>query len=144
MLGKQWIYQHDSAKSHTHQLTQNWRMHNFPDFIPKSPCPPNSPDLCPLDHSLWTKSANCMNWSQITIKATSIDEITRSVKRVEKENILYSVSDFTVRLRMFEKQWRRIHPLNKIYSLMQNFEHYFFVKKIFLIIGRLKTKLMKW
>ena len=32
MLGKQWTYQQDSAKSHTHQLTQNWFMNNFPGF----------------------------------------------------------------------------------------------------------------
>ena len=43
-----------------------------------------------------------MNWSQIITKATIIDEIERSVKRIEKEKILNSVSDFIVRLRMLK------------------------------------------
>ena len=43
-----------------------------------------------------------MDWSQITTKATLIDEIKRSVKRVEKEKIINSVSDFTVHLRMLK------------------------------------------
>ena len=77
-------------------------MHNFPDFIPKSRWPPNSPDLCPLDYSLWTELTNCMNWSQITTKAILIDEIKRAVKRVGREKILNSVSDFTIRLRMLK------------------------------------------
>ena len=72
---------------HTHQLSQNWCMHNFSDFIPKSRWPPNSLALCPLDYSSLTELANCMDWNQITIKATIIHEIQRSVKRVEKEKI---------------------------------------------------------
>jgi hypothetical protein len=36
-------------------------------------------------------------------KATLVDEIARSVKNIEKENILHSVLDFTVRLRSIQK-----------------------------------------
>ena len=43
-----------------------------------------------------------MDWSQVTTKAMLIDEIKRSVKRIEKEKTLNSVSDFTVRLRMLK------------------------------------------
>ena len=67
-------------------------------FIPKLCWPPNSPDLRPFDYSLWTELTNCIDWSQVTTKATVIDKIKRSVKRVEKEKILNYVSDFTVRL----------------------------------------------
>ena len=102
MLEKQWAYQQDDARPHRHQLIQNWCMHNFPEFIRKSRWPQNSLDLCPLDDSLWTELANCIDWSQITTKTTLIDEIKRSVKRVEKEKIINSVSDFTVRLRMLK------------------------------------------
>ena len=85
------------------QLTRNWCMLNFSDFIRKSRWPPNSPDPCPLDYSLWTELANCIDWNQITTKATLIDEIKRSVKRVEKEKISNSVSGFIVRLRVLKK-----------------------------------------
>ena len=38
----------------------------------------------------------------MTTKATLINEIKRSIKRVEKDKILNSVSDFTVRLCMLK------------------------------------------
>ena len=43
-----------------------------------------------------------MDWSRITTKVILIDEIKRSVRRIEKEKILNVVSDFTVRLRMLK------------------------------------------
>ena len=70
-------------------------MHNFPDFIPKSRWPPNSPG------SLFLR-LQFIDWSQIATKAALIDEIKRSVKRVEKEKILNPISDFAVRLRMLK------------------------------------------
>ena len=87
MLGSNWTYQQDSAKPHVHYLTQEWCGKHFHDFICKKRWPPNSPDLCPLDYSLWNELAQCMNWDQITTKTTLIEEIKRSVKKVEKERI---------------------------------------------------------
>jgi hypothetical protein len=37
-----------------------------------------------------------MKWDHITTKVTLIDEIKRSVKKIEKENVLHFVRDFTV------------------------------------------------
>ena len=44
-----------------------------------------------------------MNWDQITTKTTLIEEIKRSVKKVDKERILNSILDFTIRLREMEE-----------------------------------------
>jgi hypothetical protein len=44
-----------------------------------------------------------MNWDHVTTKATLIDEIKHSVKKIEKEKILNSVLHFTVRLRLIKK-----------------------------------------
>ncbi|CAF3455577.1 unnamed protein product [Rotaria socialis] len=52
MLGDDCTYQQDGARPHTHNLTQEWCAMHFPDFIPETRWPPNSPDLCPLDYSL--------------------------------------------------------------------------------------------
>ncbi|CAF3681109.1 unnamed protein product [Rotaria socialis] len=52
MLGDDCTYQQDGARPHTHNLTQEWCATHFPDFIPETRWPPNSPDLCPLDYSL--------------------------------------------------------------------------------------------
>ncbi|CAF1369238.1 unnamed protein product [Rotaria sp. Silwood1] len=87
MLGSDWTYQQDGARPHTHHLTQEWCAKHFPDFIPEKRWPPNSPDLCPLDYSLWNKLAQCMNWDRITTKATLIAEIKRSVTKVDKKKI---------------------------------------------------------
>ncbi len=76
--------------------------------------PPNSPDLCPLDYCLWNELGEAMNWDHVTTKSTLIDEIKRSVKKHEKEKILHSVLDFTVRLRLIQQKWRKLYSLNKV------------------------------
>ena len=43
-----------------------------------------------------------MNWERITTKTTLIEEIKRAIKRMEKEKVLNSVLDFTVRLRLIK------------------------------------------
>ncbi|CAF3970916.1 unnamed protein product, partial [Rotaria magnacalcarata] len=58
----------DDAKPHTHRLTQEWCAENFPDFNSKERWPPNSPDLCPLDYSLWNDLGQCMNWNRTKTK----------------------------------------------------------------------------
>ncbi len=45
-----------------------------------------------------------MDWKKITKKATLIDEIKRSINIIQKEKILHSVLDFTVRLRSTRHQ----------------------------------------
>ena len=61
------------------------------------------PNLCSLDNGLWNELAESLNWKNITIKATLIDEMKRSVKKIEKEKILHSALDFTVRLCLVQK-----------------------------------------
>ena len=72
------------ARSHKHHLGQEWCAGHFPAFIPKTQWSPNSPDLCPLDYSLWNELADAMKWNHATIKATLIDDMKRSVKTVEE------------------------------------------------------------
>ena len=55
MLGSNWTYQQDSAASHIHHLIEEWYDKYFPDFISKKRWPPNSPDLCFLNYSLWNE-----------------------------------------------------------------------------------------
>ena len=98
--GNNWTYQQDGARPHIHSLSQRWCDDHFPTFIPKNRWPPNSPDLCPLDYSLWNEVAAGMDWNMITTKETLINEIKRSVKTITKEKFLHSVLDFTVRLRL--------------------------------------------
>ena len=44
MLGKDWTYEQDGPRPHTHRLSKKWCAGYFPDFISKDRWPPNSPD----------------------------------------------------------------------------------------------------
>lgn len=48
-----WTFQQDSARPHTAKSVQNWIKNNFPDFINSQEWPPSSPDLNPMDYSIW-------------------------------------------------------------------------------------------
>ncbi|KAI6647058.1 hypothetical protein LOD99_8895 [Oopsacas minuta] len=51
--GESFLFQQDGAPAHTSKATQAWLKENIPDFIPKDECPPYSPDLNPMDYSIW-------------------------------------------------------------------------------------------
>lgn len=48
-----WVFQQDSAPSHKAKDTQQWLRDNVPDFINVKEWPPYSPDLNPLDYTVW-------------------------------------------------------------------------------------------
>ncbi|CAM4811908.1 unnamed protein product [Rotaria magnacalcarata] len=103
MLGEHWTYQQDGARPHIHYLSQKWCIDHFPSFISKDRWPPNSPDLCQFDYSLWNELAKLMHWKKITTKELLIQEIKHSVKKIEKEKILNFVNDITKRLRIIKE-----------------------------------------
>ncbi|CAF1341402.1 unnamed protein product [Adineta ricciae] len=72
VFGDNWTFQQDGAKPHQHHLTQQWCEANFPSFINKDRWSANSPDLNPLDYSIWEELLNAMDWSKIRSKATLI------------------------------------------------------------------------
>ena len=50
---KPFTYQQDGATSHTSNKTQKWMRENVPSFWHKEMWPPCSPDLNPMDFSVW-------------------------------------------------------------------------------------------
>lgn len=48
--GRPYVFQQDGAPAHTSHLVQNWLSDNMNMFWSKEFCPPNSPDLNPLDY----------------------------------------------------------------------------------------------
>lgn len=48
-----WTFQQDSAPAHKARSTQAWLKDEIPDFISAQEWPPSSPDLNPLDYSIW-------------------------------------------------------------------------------------------
>lgn len=51
---RQWTFQQDSAPAHKAKIVQDWCAANFPDFISAKEWPPYSPDLNPMDYSVWS------------------------------------------------------------------------------------------
>ena len=52
--GNMFIFQQDSAPAHRARETVEYLTRNTPDFIGPEMWPPNSPDLNPVDYSIWS------------------------------------------------------------------------------------------
>ncbi|KAI6656037.1 hypothetical protein LOD99_1771 [Oopsacas minuta] len=76
------VFQQDDAPAHTAKSTQEWLVANISHFITKVEWLPSSPDLNPLDFSLWStlESRACSK------SHTNIESLKTSLRR-EWENI---------------------------------------------------------
>ncbi|CAF2133666.1 unnamed protein product, partial [Rotaria magnacalcarata] len=97
-FGSDWVFQQDGAKPHSHHLSQKWCRDNFPTFIEKDRWPPNSPDLNPLDYSIWDQLVNNINWNKVYSKTTLIKELKLSVKKISESVVFESCACWTNRL----------------------------------------------
>ena len=52
--GRHWIFQQDSAPAHKSKATQAWLKAHFPEIISPMEWPASSPDLNPMDFSIWS------------------------------------------------------------------------------------------
>lgn len=96
---QQWIFQQDSAPSHRAKITQGWCRENFPDFLTSAEWPPYSPDLNPLDYSVW----GLLQAEACSIPHKSIHSLKASLLKAWSEidqNVLRAAIDqFPKRLR---------------------------------------------
>ena len=98
VFGDDWIFQQDGAMPHQHYLTQKWCQENFPSFIDKDYWPPNSPDLNPLDYSIWDEFVKVIDWNKVKSKATLIQQLKSSLKKIRESLIVESCTSWTNRL----------------------------------------------
>ncbi|KAL4511889.1 hypothetical protein ABPG72_012734 [Tetrahymena utriculariae] len=87
-FGDDWIFQQDGASCHTSHDSQNWCQENLPGFIPKDIWPANSPDLNPLDYSIWNQMVQEMNWNAIKSKQTLIKQLYIARNKIQAHQIL--------------------------------------------------------
>ena len=87
-FGRDWVFQQDGAKPHSHHLTQHWCRGNFASFIDNDCWPPNSPDLNPLDYSIWDELVNTINWNKVKSKTTLIQQLRSSFKNI-RESVVF-------------------------------------------------------
>jgi hypothetical protein len=104
---RHWVFMQDPAPSHKAIATQDLIRDNVPEFIQvdispqrnNGEWPPTSPDLNPLDYSIWNelKRRACVK------KHTSIDALKRSLikawNEIPQDMIDRAIDDFPKRLR---------------------------------------------
>lgn len=67
------VFQQDGAPAHSSHQAQAWLTEHCPEFIHKDEWPPNSPDLNPLDYSVW--GLMLAEYEKYQPRATSIAEL---------------------------------------------------------------------
>ena len=103
VFGDDWAFQQDLATCHAHKLTQQWCNDNFPSFFDKDHWHANSPDLNPLDYSIWNEFANAIKWDKVTSKKALIQELKLAVKRIPFNVVFESCKSWTNRLYRLSK-----------------------------------------
>ena len=91
-------FQQDGAPSHTSNKTQQWCKTNFPNFSPKNIWPSSSPDLNPMDFSIWSileKNSCAMPHSTLeSLKKT----LVREWEKIPQKTIRAAVESFRGRI----------------------------------------------
>lgn len=93
-----WCFQQDGAPAHKARIVQDWCRQNFPDFIDFNQWPPSSPDLNPLDYSVWS----VLEAKACSKSHSSVDSLKKSLQKAWEElDVAYlsaTVEDFLKRL----------------------------------------------
>ena len=97
--GLPWSLQQDSAPSHGSKMTQTWIQRKIPSFISKELWPARSPDLNPLDFSIWSilkaKVSACPHSSLDALKA----KLKKEWDAIPQEQIRAACDAFVGRLK---------------------------------------------
>jgi hypothetical protein len=93
-----YVFQQDGAPAHTANRTQEWLAANMANFWPKTIWPPSSPDLNPLDYSVWSvlesKACATPHSNVEALKAS----IVRAWRSLSKEYIVSTCLSFRRRV----------------------------------------------
>ena len=96
IAGKDWSFQQDGAPSRRSKQTFSYLRNNTPAFIGE--WPPKSPDLNPLDYSIWSILAQDVN-SQNPEDYNDLRAcITRAVKKLDQETASKACGEFAMRI----------------------------------------------
>lgn len=104
LFGNDWTYQQDGATPHTAAASMEWCRTNLPGIIDKDRWPANSPDLNPLDYSVWNEYVHAINWNKVTSKKALEKELQVAVKRISKDKVMKSCISWTNR---FYRMWKK-------------------------------------
>jgi inhibitor of nuclear factor kappa-B kinase subunit alpha len=95
----QWTFQQDSAPAHKAKVVQDWCRAQIPDFISSSEWPSSSPDLNPLDYSIWGILEARVN----AVQHRSVDSLKKRLRaewrKLSLKTIRTSIASWRRRLR---------------------------------------------
>ena len=96
--GRPYVWQQDSAPSHTSWRTQSWLSENFCDHITPNMWPPNSPDCNPLDYYVWGAVERETNKTPCNTQEELEARITAAFSNLNKEMVGKACKRFQSRL----------------------------------------------
>ena len=99
---KNWWFQQDGASSHTDQKVQQWCRKKFKFFIPKDRWPPSSPELNPLDYSIWDNISKHVKYGNVKKFNDLRPEVEKTIKKVNVNYVRDMISVFLSRVRSVE------------------------------------------
>ena len=82
---------------------RKWCKEKLPFFIAKERWPPNSPDLNPLDYSIWTELVQAINWVKVVSKSTTVKQLQLAVKKIRQDVVLDRCDVWYSRVRSLTK-----------------------------------------
>lgn len=92
-----YVFQQDGAPAHTAKIVQEWMSANM-NVWPKDFWPPQSPDLNPLDYSVWWQvEKNACKDRHPNIDALK-DSVNKEWRRMHKDYIMKVCQGFRTRL----------------------------------------------
>lgn len=99
-----WVFQQDSAPAHKAKVNQAWCQAHLPWFISTEEWPPSSPDLNPLDYTIWGLLEARVN----STTHRSLESLRRAIRRewlkLELDEICSSINCWRERLTKVVKQ----------------------------------------
>jgi transposase len=95
---RRWTFQQDSAPAHRATNVQQWCKSNFPGFISAREWPPYSPDLNPMDYSVWSiLEARACAKPHRTVAALKAS-LVREWEKISVDEVRKIVENFQTRL----------------------------------------------
>ena len=98
-----WCLQQDGASSHSDKRAQNWCREHLDSFIPKDRWPPNSPELNPLDYSIWDRVAQDINYQKVNTRDDLKRENKKSCQKIDLDFVRKVIGAFLRRVYSVEK-----------------------------------------